>query len=408
MKIKNKLMIIVILTIIAIGFVGCPETDRNGDISATFTGLTANGSSTETTTKLTLTFDRDIDGLEAVDITLSGSTGATKGALNRTGTGVYELTVTGITSSGQLTVTVSKSGYVSGSLSVNVYYYVTPEPTQVAFSNLTADGSSTETTTKLTLTFDKDIANFAATDITLSGSTGATKGALSRTGTGVYELTVTGITTNGQVGVAVSKSGFAFTPTNQSVEVFYYVAPIEVAFSELTADGSVTETTTKLTLIFDKDIANFAATDITLSGSTGATKGSLTKQDGTGMYELTISGITTSGEVEVTVSKSGFNFTPTSQSVDVIAIFSSNIFINFISPSQDLGEIAQQEESGSLTFSVDNAGHYSAFQWLLNGDEMSETASSITLDVSALAKGPHRLVVIADAIYSQEITFRIN
>jgi hypothetical protein len=54
--------------------------------------------------------------LTAGDIALdAGSTGTTKGNLTRTGTGVYELGVSGITAAGSVTVSVTKSGYnISG------------------------------------------------------------------------------------------------------------------------------------------------------------------------------------------------------------------------------------------------------------------------------------------------------
>ena len=98
----------------------------------------------------------------------------------------------------------------------------TPE-LNVAFSNLTANGSTTETTTALTLTFDKAIEGLTAEDITLTaGETSATKGALTDKGNGVYELAVSGITKEGSVTVAVAKTGYEITPTSQDVTVSYY------------------------------------------------------------------------------------------------------------------------------------------------------------------------------------------
>jgi hypothetical protein len=92
--------------------------------TVSFTGLTQNGSSTETTTKLTLTLDKNIDGLAAEDITLTANdTGAIKGTLTPKGSGVYDLGVSGITTGGQVTVDVTKTGYeiIPVSLQVTVY-----------------------------------------------------------------------------------------------------------------------------------------------------------------------------------------------------------------------------------------------------------------------------------------------
>jgi len=96
------------------------------------------------------------------------------------------------------------------------------EDTPVTFISLTADdssvfttedGSSAVITTKLTLTFDKDITDLNTTDIQLGSSTGTSKGNLTRTGTGIYELAVTGITNNGDVHVSISKPGYNITST---------------------------------------------------------------------------------------------------------------------------------------------------------------------------------------------------
>jgi formylglycine-generating enzyme required for sulfatase activity len=286
--------------------------DSPTNIAAAFTNLTADGSDTATTKKLTLTFDKDITGLRAADIALDGgSTRAVKGSLTRTGTGVYELAVSGIRTGGSVTVGVSRSGYniTGGAKTAAVYRYFLNIP--ATFTNLTADGSSTVTTTKLTLTFDKDITDLNAADIALDGgSTRAVKGSLTRTGTGVYELAVSGITRGGSVTVAVSQIDYNITGGPKTATIYRYILDIAAVFTNLTAGGSAKVTTTKLTLTFDKDITGLNAADITLdSGSTGAVKGNLTRTRTTGVYELAVAGITAGGSVSVAVSKSGYTIT---------------------------------------------------------------------------------------------------
>lgn len=94
----------------------------------------------------------------------------------------------------------------------------TTPPTQVGFTGVTANGSTTQTTTELTLTFSEAVTGLVAEDITLASTTGATAGALS--GANPYTLAVTGITASGTVNVTVAKEGYSFTPNSQSVEVF--------------------------------------------------------------------------------------------------------------------------------------------------------------------------------------------
>jgi hypothetical protein len=93
---------------------GSPGTG-GGDIAVTFSSVTADGSATQTTTQLTLTFSQAITGLSASNITLSGVTGVTKGTLSGSGP-AYTLSISGLTAGGTLDVAVAKSGYtISGS-----------------------------------------------------------------------------------------------------------------------------------------------------------------------------------------------------------------------------------------------------------------------------------------------------
>ncbi|MDR2479801.1 MAG: hypothetical protein LBD48_10885 [Treponema sp.] len=306
----NK-MILVLAAICGILVSGCPDPSGSaspepGDIAVQFTGLAADGSDNAATTKLTLTFSRNIDGLGAEDITLSSETGAVKGTLTNTGTGTYELVLNGISDSGVVTVAAAKTGYAisGGPKTVMVYYYSGGGTTPAAFTGLVADGSAAATTTKLTLTFDTDITGLAAGNIALGGQTGASAASLARTGTGTYDLAVTGITQTGTLTVSVVKAGYIISGGPKTVTVYYY-NPNAVVFSGLTANGSAAATTTKLTLAFDKDIPGLDAEAITLSGSTGAVKGTLART-GTGTYDLTVTGITQTGTLTVAAVKAGY------------------------------------------------------------------------------------------------------
>jgi len=95
----------------------------NGNTAVTFSNVTANGSTSQTTTQLTLTFSQAITGLNASDITLSGVSGVSKGTLSGSGP-TYTLPISGFTATGTLNVTVAKSGYtISGSPKTAAIYY---------------------------------------------------------------------------------------------------------------------------------------------------------------------------------------------------------------------------------------------------------------------------------------------
>ncbi|MCL2066034.1 MAG: hypothetical protein FWG99_01035 [Treponema sp.] len=300
--------------VVVLVWMGCDSPTSSGGkneggIPATFISLTANGSDgTFTTTKLILNFNIDIDGLIAGDISLTANyTGAVKGNLNRIDVGIYELELSGIYASGNVGVSVAKTGYaISGNTKqVQVFYSLF---IQVLFNSLTANGSEMETTTTLTLEFDKDIDGLSAGDIIFDGGfTGATRGALIKlAGTGVYELALNGIYSDGYVSMSVSKQGYNISEDYKQVYV-YFSDPYLVLFLSADANGSFTETTTKLTLTFNKDVIDLTADDITIYSGYGTwgDKEILTKIE-TGVYELSLSSVVWSQTVSVYVSKPGY------------------------------------------------------------------------------------------------------
>jgi uncharacterized protein YjdB len=198
----------------------CAVTVTATDIAVTFDSVTANGSLSQTSTQLTLTFSAPINGLTATDITLSGVSGVVKGALS--GSNPYTLAISGFTTSGNVNVSVTKAGYtISGTPKTVAIYYTAPT-IEVTFNNVTADGSASQTSTQLTLTFSAPINGLTDEDITLSGVSGVVKGAFS--GSNPYTLTISGFTSSGTLTVRAEKEGYRVAGA-QTVAI-YYVAPI--------------------------------------------------------------------------------------------------------------------------------------------------------------------------------------
>jgi len=216
--------------LVAVILCSCYNGDINVDCS-----ISADGSSTLSTGGIFFYFnavnERDkqyfsgIDGLTASDISLSGIPGITKGTLINRGklfiwsdTYSYFLPISGFTASGNLKVSVSKSGYyIHGSpQTVPIYYYNTPA---VTFESVQADGSYSLTTTQLKLTFSQEIPNLTASDITLSGVTGVTKGTFSNFGR-TCTLDISGFTKGGTLSVAVAKSGINIRGSPQTVTIY--------------------------------------------------------------------------------------------------------------------------------------------------------------------------------------------
>jgi hypothetical protein len=302
-----------------------PVFDKDGNISGIeggvgvtnvfFTGLTANGSESNRTTKLTLVFGGEIPGLSVSDIEFtSNGTGAVAEALSETGiAGTYEFAVSGITESGAISVAVAKPGFNFSPQSrpADVYYAA---GTVVAAS---ANGSTTVTSTEITLTFTgddgelMDIDDLTAADITLGA--GVTKGSLTNPSTGVYKLGISGLSASNSVSVSVTKAGYDIDPYSQDVYC-HYAVPVSLNSATPNQSGG---TTISVTLTFSAAITGLAATDFTVTANgTGATRGSLS---GSGpSYVLTLGSLTASGTVSIAVSKPGFAVSGSPKSIAIV------------------------------------------------------------------------------------------
>ncbi len=381
----------ILLATIALLFLGCPNPASNST-DVTLSGLSANGTAgSVTTSALTLTFSADPTSLAASDITL---TGATKGALSGTGI-TRNLEISAITVGDGANVTVAlanPAGFTITPASKTVSVNVASVP--VTFSGLTANGTTgTASTTILTLTFSADPTSLAASDITL---TGATKGALSGTGT-TRSLAISAITVADGASVTVAlanPAGFTITPASKAVAVV--VAGSPVTFSGLTANGtSGTISTTILTLTFSADPTSLAASDITL---TGATKGALS---GTGTTRsLAISAITVANGANVTVAlanPAGFAITPLSKTV---AVNVANVPMSFSSLTANGTSGTVSTTILTLTFSADPTS-LAASNITLTGatkGALSGTGTTRSLAISAItvANGANVTVALAN------------
>jgi hypothetical protein len=338
----------------------------------------ANGSAAATTTKLTLNFSQNIVGLGAADISLTPSS-FTKDSLEKTGTGEYVLSISGVTNAnkGTVSVAVAKIGYaISNSPRDVTVFYAVP----VTFSDLTANGTAGSViTTMLTLKFSPAFGSDLSTgDITLDPkTTGATKGSLVKVSGTEYTLGLNGVSSAGKVKITVAKTGYSITGSPKEVDVHYTSPLISASFSELSANGTAgSVTTTALTLTFDKVISGLSAADINLyPSSTGAIKGSL---NGSGpMYTLSVSGISAAGEVQVTVSKGGYTITPLIGKT--VAVYSNST--PFVDDLVEVGDILIGSREVTAYF-------YDFIKAWAKANGYNFTHTSIGIEHSAMDPGP--------------------
>jgi hypothetical protein len=228
-----------------------------------------------------------------------------------TGTGASGATVTATGTATASTTTNSSGNYTLTGLPAGTYT-ITPVKTGFAY---------TPASTVVTITTANGTANFtSAQAFTLSGTitgVGASGATVKLTGSTTATVTTAaggafsfpGLV-NGTYTVAVSEAGFVYTPASQSVTI--NGANRNLTITSAAQTYSITGTLTG---------AGASGATITLSGTKAATTTSSTS----GTYTLST---LPAGTYTVTPSKSGYVFTPASQSV---TITTANVTANFSS-----------------------------------------------------------------------------
>jgi hypothetical protein len=280
----------------------------------------------ETSSKIVLQFSKEIKGLQASDVRLivTGNARVEKGALRHVSGGTYQLSISGSWNEGaQVKVEVERTGYnITPSERSTKLHRVSDKPVEeVDFIEADVDGNADSGTTKeITFIFDKEIPGLSADDVIVVAPNGIVieKGALigseSADGRYTYRLAITGTWDEGtKITVSIAKSGVDLHPATQ--EVTLHRNQSQVSYMSAIANGEPgKDTSTKIILIFDQDVAlSIANITLTPIGNAIINGGALTRIS-EGVYELTITGEWTEGdEVSVAITVDGSELTPESQ-----------------------------------------------------------------------------------------------
>jgi uncharacterized protein (TIGR03437 family) len=324
--------------------------------------------------------------------TLSGSLGSSGSAAKLTLSGAASATATadvsgnytfGGLANGTYTMTPSKSGYI---------FSPTSQTVTVSSANLSAiNFTATAQTWSLSGTISPSSTASGAT-VKLGGASSATVTANS---SGVY--TFTGLV-NGTYTVTPSKTGYSFSPASQS---------LTLSGANLSAlNFTATAQTWNLSGTISPSSASSGAS-VKLGGASSAT----VTANSSGVY--TFNGLV-NGTYTVTPSKSGYTFSPTSQTVTVSS--ASLTAINFtaqsvsqtwavsgtISPSSvGSGAIVTLSGAASATATADASGNY-AFTGLGNG------TYTVTPSKSGCAFSPANQSVTINSANLSGINFAAN
>jgi len=245
-------------------YVWMKQGEGGGDTAVTLIGVTANGSSTVTTTQLTLTFSQAITGLSADDITLSPNDNITlspnnviKGTLSGNGP-EYILPISGFTTGGLLYVTVTKTGYTisGGTIRVNIYYYS-------GSSGGDLDFTYTETANAVTITGYKGTASSVTIPTQINGKPVTGIGEFAFGSTSSPNTSLTSVTIPNSV-TSIGLGAFYLCTSLTSVTIPNSVTTIEEsAFDQCTSLTSIT-IPNGLTIIENFTFSQTGLTSITI------------------------------------------------------------------------------------------------------------------------------------------------
>ncbi len=268
------------------------------------------------TINFTVVFSEAVTGFADGDVNLSGTAGATTSVITGTGT-TYNVAVSGMTSAGTVIANVPAGVAVNAGLEANLAS--TTSDNTVVWDNVAPTVTIDQAVAQVdptsvspinfTVVFSEAVTGFATGDVSITGTAGGTKTAtVSGAGT-TYNVAVSGMVSSGtviaNVGAAVAtdaagNGNAASTSTDNTVN-WVDNTPPTVTINQAAGQADPTSLSPiNFTVVFSEPVSNFATGDVALSGTAGATTGTVS---GTGTtYNVAVSGMTSSGTVIASVN----------------------------------------------------------------------------------------------------------
>ncbi len=270
--------------------------------------------------RFTVIFSEAVTGFTAADLAFAGSTtgGTLAGILTPVGSDntTWDVEVSGMSHSGDVALSLASGAAQDAAGNQNAAS--TSTDNSVAFDNVAptvtinqAGGQADPTNAgpiDFTVVFSEPVSNFATGDVAVSGTAAGAKTA-TVTGSGTtYNVAVTGMTGSGTViasiaaGKATDAAGnnnAASTSTDNMVDFDNQGPTVTVSQAAGQADPT-NAGPINFTVTFSESVADFATGDVTLSGTAGATTGTVTGSGTT--YNVAVSGMGGSGTVIASVA----------------------------------------------------------------------------------------------------------
>lgn len=270
----------------------------------------------------TVTFDQDVTGFIADDITIGGTANPTTKVVTG-GPKVYNVAVSGMSAAGTVNITflAGAAQNAGGQASLAPVLTKNEVEFEVAAPNVVisrAAGQNSPTGTQpivFDVVFDQDVAGFGDAGDVVVVSDNAEQGALTvviaAEDAKNYTVTVSGITRNGtitaNVPANVAQNNFAVGNTASGFADVDFQAPAPTITITL-ADGQAANTATlpiKFKVTFNQDVVNFDAngTGIEIGGTASAGATASVNQITDNEYEVVVTDITVNGTINIKVKQ---------------------------------------------------------------------------------------------------------
>jgi hypothetical protein len=274
------------------------------------------------------TFSEPVTGFDSSDVSVAGSTAGGLLTATVTGSGAdYQISVSGMTSSGDVTVSLpagaaidqaSNPSTASTAADGTVAWVQTADvtPPDVSIDKAAGQGDPTSTSPIVfDATFSEPVSGFTSGDVTFAGSSAG--GALTATITGgpsAYQISVSGMTAPGTVDVAIPAGAAIDAANNPSTastaidDSVAWVQPADTTDPDVVVDkasGQTDPTATApivFTATFSEPVSGFDGSDVGFAGSTAGGVLAASVSGGPSVYDVSVSGMTTSGDVTVSIA----------------------------------------------------------------------------------------------------------
>ncbi|MGC1943643.1 MAG: IPT/TIG domain-containing protein, partial [Candidatus Acidiferrales bacterium] len=304
---------------------------------------------------------------------------------------------------------------VGGTNSNGVAFTVNTPPTVTINQAASQTDPTSSSPIDFTVVFSAAVTGFSASGVTLGGTAGATTAVVTGSGA-TYNVAVSGMTQSGSVTASIpagvaNANGLANTAsTSTDNTVTFNLTPPSVTINQAASQADPTSSSPiNFTVVFSTTVTGFAASDVTLSGSAGATTVVLT---GTGpTYSAAVSGMTQSGTVIATipagvVTGTGGANTASTSTDNTVTFNPSAPAITAVNPNTG-------PAGTPITITGTNFGSSEGTSTVtFNGVSSSPTnwsASSITAPVpSGMAPGIATVVVTVNGTASNGVNFTVT